>query len=92
MEETDGSVLTAEEKRKKGLYRKFNVERTDGRSAPGEKHHECQYLVLDITCDRHAIPAMRAYADDCKEDLPLLAFDLYEAAKALEKKFAEEGK
>lgn len=32
----------------RGLYVKFHVERTDGRSAQGEKHHGCQYFVLDV--------------------------------------------
>lgn len=58
------------------LYEKFLVSRTDGRSKPGEKHELCSYFVLDIDCDRHAIPAMEAYAKDCEENYPALAKDL----------------
>ncbi len=60
----------------RGLYGKFHIERTDGKSAPGEKHHGCDYFVLDLTHDPHAIPALRAYADACEADYPLLARDL----------------
>ena len=45
----------------RGLYGKFQVQRTDGRSDPGEKHHGCQYFVLDVTHDPHARPALWAY-------------------------------
>lgn len=61
---------------KRGLYNKFNVYRTDGGSAVGAKHHGCEYFVLDITHDPHAIPAMLAYAESCKTDYPLLSHDL----------------
>ena len=61
----------------KGLYRKFHdVQRTDGRSAPGEKHDGCTYFVLDITHDPHALPALAAYAKSCRQDFPVLAYDL----------------
>jgi hypothetical protein len=63
-------------KRNQGLYDKFRVERTDGTSAPGEKHDGCQYFVLDITHDPYAIPALRAYIKACKLEYPLLAHDL----------------
>lgn len=45
----------------RGLYKKFKVERTDGRSAPGEKHHGCEYFVLDMNHDHHARAALSAY-------------------------------
>lgn len=61
----------------RGLYHKFrNIERVDGRSAPGEKHHGCNYFVLDITHDPHALVAIRAYAESCALDFPILARDL----------------
>jgi len=60
----------------RGLYGKFHIERTDGKSAPGEKHNGCDYFVLDLTCDPHAAPALRAYADSCEADYPQLAADL----------------
>lgn len=62
----------------RGLYNKFRVERTDGKSAPGEKHHECDYFVLDMDHDEHARAAIEAYVkslEDAKE-YPALAADL----------------
>lgn len=64
------------DKRTTGLYQKFVVTRTDGSSAPGGKHDGCDYFVLDLTHDTHAMPALRAYADSCRADYPLLAADL----------------
>lgn len=66
----------------RGLYEKFKVERTDGKSATGEKHDGCQYFVLDMTCDPHAIPALLAYAQSCQADYPLLAKDVQDKAIA----------
>ena len=40
--------------RERGLYEKFAVERTDGKSKIGEKHEGCEYFVLDLTHDPHA--------------------------------------
>lgn len=60
----------------KGLYHKFRVERTDGTDKPGGKHEDCSYFVLDIKHDVHAIAALAAYADACKESYPQLAVDL----------------
>lgn len=66
----------------RGIYQKFKVERTDGKSAPGEKHDGCQYFVLDTGCDPHAIPALLAYAESCKSEYPLLAADVRKMAVA----------
>lgn len=60
----------------RGLYGKFHVERTDGKSAPGEKHDGCEYFVLDLTHDPHAIPALAAYCISCDPEYPLLGRDL----------------
>lgn len=60
----------------RGLYHKFTIKRTDGQSAPGRKHDGCQYFVLDVTHDVHAIPALLAYAKSCRKEYPLLARDL----------------
>jgi len=60
----------------KGLYEKFTVTRNDGRSAAGEKHNGCQYFVLDLDHDPHALPALAAYAQSCAADYPELAADL----------------
>lgn len=59
-----------------GLFRKFNVTRTDGTDAPGGKHHGCEYFVLDLTHDQHAVAAVLAYADACAPTHPFLAADL----------------
>jgi len=67
-----------------GLHRKFIVTRTDGKSAPGQKHDGCDYFVLDLTHDPHAAPALRAYADSCRADYPLLAADLDAKVPAVE--------
>ena len=65
----------------KGLYRKYDVRRTDGSSEPGQKHHGCEYFVLDVTHDPHAVAALKAYADSCRNEYPLLADDLDKIVK-----------
>ena len=60
----------------RGLHRKYRVERTDGSSAPGGKHADCAYFVLDRTHDVYAVPALRAYANACEAESPALAADL----------------
>lgn len=60
----------------RGIYGKFIVERTDGKSAPGEKHAGCDYFVLDLTHGPFALPACIAYAEACRAEYPLLAADL----------------
>ena len=72
--------------KKRGVYNKFEVTRTDGGSRPGKKHHRCEYFVLDLTHDKHAEAALRAYADSCANEYPLLASDLQ--AKLGESQFA----
>ena len=67
--------------RTRGLYEKFMVERRDGSSDPGGKHHDCEYYVLDLDHDPHAAPALEAYAASCEREYPALAADL--RAKAL---------
>ena len=62
--------------RTRGLYEKFRIERNDGKSAPGEKHERCEYFVLDVTHDPHALPALAAYAASCRTEYPLLAADI----------------
>lgn len=60
----------------RGLYPKFRVERTDGKSFTGEKHAGCEYFVLDLTHDPYAAPAVIEYADACASEYPRLAADL----------------
>lgn len=59
-----------------GLFRKFNVSRVDGSDSPGEKHHGCEYFVLDVDHDAHAPAALRAYAHACKDTHPVLSQEL----------------
>jgi len=58
----------------RGVYRKFNVERTDG--DPTGKHKSCTYFVLDLEHDENALPALKAYAKACKKTRPQLYKDL----------------
>jgi hypothetical protein len=73
----------------KGIYAKFKVERLDGRDQPGEKHHQCSYFVLDISCDPHALAAVKAYGESCAEDYPMLSADLLRHAEVMAERFAE---
>jgi hypothetical protein len=68
----------------RGIYHKFVVTRTDGRSAPGEKHADCFCFVLDAYHDPHALPALKAYADACEPTHPMLAADLRTLIAAME--------
>jgi hypothetical protein len=63
-----------------GLYKKYQVNRTNGSSAPGQKHDGCEYFVLDLTHDKYSCYALYAYADACEENYPQLAVDLREKA------------
>ena len=67
----------------KGLYGKFIVQRADGSDQHGGKHHGCEYFVLDLSHDKHAYMALRAYANSCREEYPLLAADLLEKSKVM---------
>ena len=60
----------------RGIYHKFNVQRVDGRDAPGEKHEDCFYFVLDVTHDPFALGALETYAQACEKEYPGLAYDL----------------
>lgn len=62
----------------KGVYRKFKVTRTDGSHRRGGKHEGCAYFVLDLTHDKFADAALRAYAKACEKEFPELARDLAE--------------
>ncbi len=73
--------MTTEGKdRDKGLYDKFKVTRSDGRSKKGQKHERCQYFVLDVNHDPHAYAALLAYAASCKDEYPQLAIDVQNLA------------
>lgn len=68
-----------------GLYKKFNVTRTDGSSELGGKHENDEYFVLNLTTDKHALPAISAYAKACESEFPALANDLRTKLKELRK-------
>lgn len=59
-----------------GIHRKYVVTRTDGEHAPGRRHGDCAYFVLDLNCDPHALVALKAYAKSCRKDKPALAADI----------------
>ncbi len=63
--------------KERGLHRKFIVKREDGADKPGGKHDGCLYFVLDLTHDEHALLAIRAYAESCRNEQPELADDLF---------------
>ena len=60
----------------RGIYRKYNVTRTDGSSGPGGKHENCAYFVLDLEHDEFANVALKAYAKACRKTHPQLASDI----------------
>lgn len=66
-----------------GIYKKYHVFRADGTDRVGGKHCDCSYFVLDLSHDKFAEPALRAYADACKAEYPVLASDLYMQADKL---------
>lgn len=73
-----------DDKKQLGIYDKFRVTRTDGADGPGGSHVGCDYFVLDLTHDWHAVPAILAYADSCDDDgYHALAADLRAKAKRL---------
>jgi len=66
--------------KERGLYRKYNVERLND---PAGKHRDCHYYVLDLIHDKHAAPALEAYAASCEAEFPDLASDLRDEARRL---------
>ncbi|GAB4059091.1 hypothetical protein [Uliginosibacterium sediminicola] len=61
-----------------GIFHKFIVRRADGSDAPGGKHCGCQYFVLDLDHDPHAVAAMRAYGTACSNTHPQLSREISE--------------
>ncbi|AJD82946.1 hypothetical protein PJWF_00052 [Achromobacter phage JWF] len=59
-----------------GLYEKYLVTRRDGRDEPGGDRAGASYFVLDLDHDKFAVPALRAYADACEREYPILAQDI----------------
>ncbi len=78
------------DKRSLGLYDKYRVTRTDGADGPGGSHVGCDYFVLDLTHDPHAIPAILAYAESCERGgYAVLARDLFAKVARLASKATE---
>jgi len=75
----------------RGLYGKFDIKRTDGKSEPGQKHDGCDYFVLDLTHDPFAFQALMAYAVACDKEYPLLAADLREKLRVMGIKRLQQG-
>lgn len=68
----------ADDDMERGVYAKFEVRRTDGRDAPGEKHENCFLFVLDVDHDPLAMGALLAYAEAAQEaGYTELAADLF---------------
>jgi hypothetical protein len=61
-----------------GLGQKYYVTRTDGRDIMGEKHHGCQYFVLDLTHDPVARDVAERYSRQIRSVDPQLAEDLHD--------------
>lgn len=59
-----------------GLYRKFEVHRTDGRDQPGGDRAGAEYIVLDLTYCPFARAAALVYADKMAVDYPQAAAEL----------------
>ena len=67
--------------RSRGLYQKYLVKR---RHDPEGKHDDCDFFVLDLVHDKHARPALLAYADSAERDgYQALARDLRERAESM---------
>lgn len=64
----------------RGLYRKYDLFRVSG---DGERVSLVTdpFFVLRYTTDPHAAVALRAYADSCEADYPVLAAELREALR-----------
>ena len=58
------------------IFEKYRVSRTDGTDGEGQRHYGDEYFVLDLSCDEHAIAALRAYAMACERTHPQLAWDI----------------
>lgn len=71
-DELGGHMGNVNPDRTRGLYHKFHVSRTDQSPA----HLDCDYYVLDMDHDPHALAAIRAYIQSCEKDFPILAADL----------------
>lgn len=61
--------------KERGAYAKYTVYKNDEHGNP-MLDHESEYFVLDLLNDPLAADALRAYANSCKDEYPLLSADL----------------
>lgn len=66
----------------RGLYRKYDVKRTDGSTDKGRRHEFCAFFVLDLEHDEFALDALRAYARAARKTHPELARDIRAIVRA----------
>lgn len=59
--------------RERGVYLRYEVQRLQDDE---RKHVGCDYFVLDLTHDKFARKALKAYAKACSKEHPQLAQDL----------------
>ncbi len=71
-----------------GIYQKYKVRRVFD---PVLKHANCHYFVLDLDHDKFAASALRAYAEECAVEYPVLAQDLRRLAEERDLKTIAEG-
>ena len=70
---TDIGTTPISDEGRRGLYEKYHVKRLND---TGGKHDNCYFFVLDLDHDKHARPALWAYAESCEAEYPELAKDL----------------
>lgn len=61
--------------KERGAYEKYTVYKNDEHGEP-MYDHDSEYFVLDLVNDPLAADALRAYANSCKDEYPLLSADL----------------
>jgi len=67
--------------RPKGLYKKYNITKTDGMPVD----QEAEYFVLRLDTDRYARTAAKSYARACRFEDRQLALDLLAIIRRIEK-------
>ena len=78
----------------KGLINKYEVRRVDGKNDDnyyrGELYKKADYFVLKLNSgNKYEIDALEAYAESCKDDLPLLSRDLFRKTLNYRKRYKE---
>lgn len=64
----------------KGLYQKYSISRTDG--SPMDPNSD--YFVLRVDKDSHARKALRVYAENIKDENPILSRDIFKMLRTYE--------